>query len=101
MEDLLNYLPTIITILGIVLITYVTSLIKKNITKITDNQIIQDIILNTVKYVEQITKDLTIENTQKFNLAKEKVIELLKEKNLTINNKELTVLIESAVNNLN
>ncbi|MCI9110210.1 MAG: hypothetical protein HFH47_00170 [Bacilli bacterium] len=58
------------------------------------------IIADTVKYVEQITKGISITSENKKQKAKTKALEWLKEKKIKISNTELDILIESAVNSL-
>ncbi|MCI9586260.1 MAG: hypothetical protein HFH45_06495 [Bacilli bacterium] len=58
------------------------------------------IVADTVKYVEQITKDISITSENKKQKAKEKALEWLKEKKIKISDTELDILIESSVKNL-
>ena len=55
---------------------------------------------STVKYVEQITKNVMVTNEDKLIKAKEKALEWLNSKGLKISDTELDILIESAVNGL-
>ena len=56
----------------------------------------KEIIEKTVKYVEQIGKDLSC--SEKKSRALEKSLEWLKEKKISVSDTELEILIESAVN---
>lgn len=69
----------------------------KNIyEKISNDRIKRSIVEDTVKYVEQLYKDL--EGSEKLKIAKENIIKLLNEKGININELELNVLIESVCN---
>lgn len=65
-----------------------------------NSEIIKKIVEDTVKYVEQITKDISITSENKKQKAKDKILEWLDVKGLYISNTELDILIESAVNSL-
>lgn len=90
---ILSILGTILTAIG----GYIGTLYKKYINDKTKKQIIND----TVKYVEQITKDISISSENKLKKAKDKALEWLNSKGIKISNTELEVLIESAVNEFN
>ncbi len=90
---ILSILGTIITAIG----GYVGTLYKKYVNNKVKKQIVED----TVKYVEQITKDMAISSESKFNKAKEKTVEWLNEKGIKYSETEIEILIESAVNGFN
>lgn len=90
---ILSILGTIITAIG----GYVGSLYKKYVNTKTKKQIVED----TVKYVEQITKNIAISSESKFKKAKEKTVEWLNEKGIKYSETEIEILIESAVNGFN
>jgi len=91
-EMILAFITGIVSFIGIKLKT----LFEQKINTETKKKIIAD----TVKYVEQITKGISITSENKKQKAKTKALEWLKEKKIKISNTELDVLIESAVNSL-
>lgn len=86
------------------IITGVTSFIGIKLKTLFEQKINTEtkkkIVVDTVKYVEQITKGISITSENKKQKAKTKALEWLKEKKIKISNTELDVLIESAVNSL-
>lgn len=88
----------------ITIITGVISFVGLRIKTIYENKINSDIVKkiveDTVKYVEQITKDISISSENKKQKAKDKIFEWLDSKGLYVSNTELDILIESAVNSL-
>ncbi len=90
-EILYTVLTTVFSFIGIQ--------IKKIYEKYIDNKIKKNIVEDTVKYVEQVYKNLS--STKKFNKAKDNIISLLNESGISITELELKVLIEAAVNNFN
>ena len=60
---------------------------------------IKDVVQGAVMFVEQVSKiDVELQGEElKFNLAKEKALQLLNDKGLTITDVELEILIESFV----
>ncbi|MBQ8042670.1 MAG: hypothetical protein IJ272_00775 [Clostridia bacterium] len=56
----------------------------------------RDVVESTVKYVEQIYKDL--KGAKKLEKAKENIVALLNEKGISITELEMDVLIEAACN---
>lgn len=102
MEILNIILPELMKLLGVLiglLIYVVTSKIKETFKKQLENDIIKNIVDHTVKYVEQVFKD--IHGKEKLDKAKEVVYKLLNEKGIQMSDSELEILIESAVNTLN
>jgi len=100
MEILQN---SIIEILGVIL-TGIASFIGLKLKALYEEKVNTEtkkkIVEDTVKYVEQVTKDISITSENKKEKAKDKALEWLNEKGLTISETELDVLIESAVNTL-
>lgn len=72
--------------------TYVSNYLKK----ITENEIIDRVVDDTVLYVEQVFTD--VKGQEKLNAAIQKASKLLNEKGINITGEELEVLIESSVN---
>lgn len=95
MEELLKALtPALLSIAGI-LASYFAAYIGLQAKLWFDTKQKRDIVESTVKYVEQIGKALGSE--EKFEMAKAKAIELLKELKITVSDSEIEVLIESFV----
>ena len=101
MNDLLLELqPHLIAIFG-ALLSYLgykmNKLINNKIAKDKQEAII-DVVKGVVAFVEQVAKvDVELVGIEKFNLAKERALEILNEKGLEITNAELEMLIESFV----
>ena len=91
---LLKILATVITAVA----SFIGIRIKNAYTKYVDTQTKKEIVKDTVKYVEQVYKD--IHGAEKLNKAKEKALEWLNEKGIKISETELEILIESTVNGL-
>lgn len=91
-ETILAIITGVVSFIGIKLKT----LFEQKINTETKKKIVAD----TVKYVEQVTKGISITSENKKQKAKTKALEWLKEKKIKISNTELDVLIESAVNSL-
>ncbi len=94
--------PIIETILAIItgIISFIGLKLKKLYEEKINNETIKKIVTDTVKYVEQITKDISITSENKKQKAKDKIIEWLNEKGLSVSDTQLDILIESAVNGL-
>ena len=90
---IISVLATIITFIS----GYIGNLYKNHINDRTKKQIVED----TVKYVEQITKDSNINSNEKFKQAEVKALEWLNEKGIKVSKTELEILIESAVHTFN
>lgn len=95
-NNLMEILATVITAVA----SFIGVSIKKAYTKYVDTKTKKEIVDTTVKYVEQIYKNVMVTNEDKLNKAKEKALEWLNSKGLKISNTELDILIESAVNGL-
>lgn len=94
-QIIVQYLPAVLAIIATSFVAYLSKVcgnVAKNSTK-------KDIATTTVRYIEQIYKDLHGE--EKFNEAKKKMVELLNDKGIKISETELTMLIEEAVNEMN
>ena len=101
MSDILQELtPYLIGILG-VLLTFLGR--KLNIflnERINKDQwdLIKDIVQGAVMFVEQISKqDVGLYGEKKFNLAKQRALEVLNDKGLAVTDDELELLIEKFV----
>lgn len=90
----LSILYTILT----AVISFVGVRIKTLYKKIVDNNLKKQVVEDTVKYVEQLYKNLN--GKEKLEIAKKNILELLKDKGIYINELELNVLIESVCNNI-
>ena len=93
------YLLEIIAAIITGVATFVGVKIKKIYEEYVNTKMKEDIVKTTVEYVEQVYKD--IHGEEKLNKAKEKALEWLKEKDITISDTELEILIEAAVNGFN
>lgn len=98
MEILQNYIFEILVAIITAVMSFVGLRIKTAYTKYIDTQTKKDVVKDTVKYIEQVYKD--IHGTEKLELAKTKSLEWLNEKGIKISETELEILIESAVNGL-
>ena len=98
-EILMDLLQTVLpTILGTVSLAIVGVLSNK--AKVFFNtETKKNIVSHTVKFIEQVYND--IHGKDKLEKCKEKAFELLRDKGIEINENELMVLIESAVNDMN
>ena len=93
-NNLLEILATVITAVA----SFIGIRIKDAYTKHINTQTKKEIVKDTVKYVEQVYKD--IHGAEKLEIAKTKALEWLNEKGIKISETELEILIESAVNGL-
>lgn len=91
-EMILTVITGVVSFIGIKLKT----LFEEKINNETKKKIVDD----TVKYVEQVTKNISISSENKKQKAKKKALEWLKEKKVNISDTELDILIESSVNTL-
>ena len=87
-----EYLPVILT----AVMTAIVGFVKSKYTKIANDSIKKDVASTTVKYIEQIYKD--VHGTEKLERAKETMLE---EKGVKISDVELVILLESAVKDMN
>lgn len=94
-EILKEYLPTLISYVLMILVAFVANKAKKYINTDIKRSVVKD----TVRYIEQVFKD--IHGAEKLGAAKAKAVELLTAKGVKISDEELTVLIESAVEQMN
>ena len=86
-EMLRDYLPTIFTFIMTVLV----ATLKSKYTKIANDNIKKDVAATTVKYVEQVFKD--IHGKDKLDKAVEYMLSLLEEKGITISDNEIVLLL--------
>lgn len=91
-DNLIQIISTVIT--GV--IGYLGIRIKNLYQAFIKDKIKRDIVEKTVKYVEQIGKDLSCDEKKK--KALEKSLEWMREKKIIVSDTELEILIESAVN---
>lgn len=89
--------PILATTLTTVL-SYVGIRLKAIYEKHVNTKIKEDIIKNTVQYVEQVFG--TLQGSEKLEKAKSTALDWLGEKGIEISDAELTILIESAVKSL-
>lgn len=100
MADILNeYLLKLVLIIILAIATWLGTQIKALYKKYVDTEIKQAIAATSVRYVEQIFKD--IHGQEKLAEAMKKASELLAENGITISDTELIALLEAAVNEFN
>lgn len=95
MSTILDYIPEVLAVIITGVSTFVLSKIKEKINTETK----KDVVKTTVKFVEQVYKDLHGE--EKLQIAKENALELLNEKGIHITELELTAMIESVLAEFN
>lgn len=99
MKEVLNEIIVIIVpIIGTIIsgvITYLGTKIKNNLEEKHQNELIDKIINSTVKYINQVYDNL--KNEEKLNKAKEISTTRLNNKGISLDEIELTILIESFV----
>jgi len=93
-SNIVEILMTILT----ALVSYIGITLKNLYTKYINDKTKKSIVEATVKYVEQVGGLLN--SQEKLQKAKEKALEWLEEKGISISDTELEVLIESFVNSL-
>lgn len=94
-DMLRDYLPTIFTFI----MTVIVASLKSKYTKVANDNIKKDVAATTVKYIEQVFKD--IHGEAKLNKAKEHMTALLEEKGINVSTNEIVLLLESAVKDMN
>lgn len=98
-QEIINaLLPVILTGLT-ALISYLGVTIKNKIVAKVDTETKKNLLETTVKYVEQVYKD--IHGAEKLEMAMNKAEALFKEKGIKIGKVELEMMIEEVVNNIN
>ena len=94
-----SYILEIIAAILTGIASFIGIKIKKVYEEYVNTKVKKDVVDSTVKYIEQVYKD--IHGEEKLNKAKEKALEWLNEKNISVSDTELEILIESAVNGFN
>lgn len=94
-STLLDYVPEVLAVVMTTIGAFVLSKIKDEINTETK----KDVVRTTVKYIEQVYKD--IHGDEKLQIAKDNALELLNEKGIHITELELTAMIESVLAELN
>lgn len=92
---ILDYIPEVLAVVFTTIGAFVLSKIKEKINTETK----KDVVRTTVKYIEQVYKD--IHGDEKLQIAKDNALELLNEKGIHITELELTAMIESVLAELN
>lgn len=98
MEFINEIMPSLVDFVAVVIgvaLMYAGQYVKKLYNQYADTQVKKDVVETTVKYVEQVYKD--IHGQEKLDKALERASQLLKEKGIAVSNTELETLIESAV----
>lgn len=94
-----HYLLEIIVAILTGIASFIGVKVKKVYEEYVNTKTKKDVVDSTVKYVEQVYKD--IHGEEKLEKAKDKALEWLKEKGITISDTELEILIEASVNGFN
>lgn len=94
-EIIMEYLPKILEYAIII----IAGILANKAKKLINTDIKKAIVRDTVKYVEQVFRD--VHGVEKFDAAKDKAVALLREKGIKISDEEIIVLIESAVSEMN
>lgn len=94
-EIIIEYLPKILEYVIII----IAGILANKAKKLINTDIKKAIVRDTVKYVEQVFRD--VHGTEKLDAAKDKAVALLREKGIKISDEEIIVLIESAVSEMN
>lgn len=98
-DFLSTYGPTILSAIFTAIgsfIGYVALRLKNKYEKHVNDETKKSVVESTVKYVEQIYKDLN--GKKKLEKAKENIVLLLNEKGISITELEMDILIEAACN---
>lgn len=100
--DWIDILNNIVNSLVPYVITAVTGfvawlgmVIKNKYTQKVTNEEVRNVVDNTVKYVEQKFKEFT--SKEKYQLAMEKIVNILESKGIKVSEDEIEMLIESTV----
>ena len=91
----MEYLPKILEYVIII----IAGVLANKAKKLINTDIKKAIVRDTVKYVEQVFRD--VHGAEKLDAAKDKAVALLREKGIKISDEEIIVLIESAVSEMN
>lgn len=94
-EIIMEYLPKILEYVIII----IAGILANKAKKLINTDIKKAIVRDTVKYVEQVFRD--VHGAEKLDAAKDKAVALLREKGIKISDEEIIVLIESAVSEMN
>ena len=86
--------PTLLVIVTAVA-SYVATKVKNTLERKANNEVAKQVIEDTVKYVQQVFKDL--DGKDKLEKAVEKASDVLAEKGIAVSETEINMLIESAV----
>lgn len=97
-EFLNEYAPSIIHSIVLMIFSYVSIEIKKIYHKYINDKTKKEVINTVCQGVEQLYPNES--SNQKLNIAVNNINEILKEKNININDLELRMYIESTVGNL-
>lgn len=98
-EIIQPYLLEIIVAILTGVASFIGVKVKKLYEEYVNTKTKKDVVDSTVKYVEQVYKD--IHGEEKLNKAKDKALEWLNEKGINISDTELEILIEASVNGFN
>lgn len=100
MNDLFSQLQPIIMSAAVTILTALATAIgvfvKNKVKELANTKEKKDVVETTCRYINQVFKDLN--GAEKFEKAKENILQQLNEKGISISDLELEVLIEATVN---
>lgn len=79
--------------------TFLVGIIKAKYSEYINTDTKKEIAMLTVRYVEQVFK--TLHGTEKLDKAKSAFVKMLNDKGIKVTDDEVTILIESAVHQMN
>lgn len=96
MKDIImEIVPIVLAAIG----TFIVGIIKAKYTEYVNTDTKKELAMLTVRYVEQVFKAL--HGTEKLNKAKSAFVKMLNDKGIKVTDDEVTMLIESAVHQMN
>ena len=90
-----DILPIVLATIG----TFLVGIIKAKYSEYVNTDTKKEIAMLTVRYVEQVFK--TLHGTEKLDKAKSAFVKMLNDKGIKVTDDEVTMLIESAVHQMN
>ena len=99
LEALQPYLLEILVSILTAIATFIGTKLKKCYEEKVNTEVKEKVVRTVVEAVEQIYKDLN--GAERLEKAKESIVEMLNEKNISITELEMNMLIESVVNGFN
>ena len=94
-DIIINIAPIVLATIG----TFLIGIIKAKYSEYVNTDTKKEIAMLTVRYVEQVFK--TLHGTEKLDKAKSAFVKMLNDKGIKVTDDEVTMLIESAVHQMN